>query len=209
MMMRPAPGSVPPLPSPPPLPAGARNVLYILVDDLRPDVAPYGASWMVTPNLQALARNASVFTNAYTNIAVCSPSRMSFLTGRYPHHTLTWNFVNHFRQADCAETPDRGITGRHYKQLTVLNGGAAQCCTFCTAENGTCAAWTYEVSSGVCSLHSNPNGDAPAKGYIFGRCGRLDRRGWTSLPQWFTEHGWLTAGTGTTSCDGFDCLRMK
>jgi hypothetical protein len=135
MIMRPAPESVPPIPPSPSPPASAKNILYLLADDMRPDVSPhhplfpcvpshrepqsvsvhprmsqvvpFGASWMVTPNLQSLAASGTVFNNAYCQISVCSPSRMSFLTGRYPHHTLTWNFLNHFRQADCEEASKR------------------------------------------------------------------------------------------------------
>ena len=39
MMIRPPHGSIPPPPSPPPIPASAKNVVYILVDDMRPDVS--------------------------------------------------------------------------------------------------------------------------------------------------------------------------
>lgn len=67
--------------------ANARNVLYMLVDDMRPDLQPYAQSFMYTPNLKALAATALTFSRAYCNIAVCSPSRMSFLTGRYPATT--------------------------------------------------------------------------------------------------------------------------
>jgi len=65
----------------------ARNVLYMLVDDMRPDLQPYAQTFMYTPNLKALAATALTFSRAYCNIAVCSPSRMSFLTGRYPATT--------------------------------------------------------------------------------------------------------------------------
>jgi hypothetical protein len=41
MVVRPAPNAVPPLPTPPPPPPAAKNVLYILADDMRPDVRPH------------------------------------------------------------------------------------------------------------------------------------------------------------------------
>ena len=75
----------------PPVPSGAlRNVLWVVYDDLRPDLSPYGANWMHTPNIQKLADSAVVFDRAFVQIAVCSPSRMSFSTGRRPNGTLAW-----------------------------------------------------------------------------------------------------------------------
>jgi len=63
-------------------PSKSKNILYILVDDLRPELSPYGQDYAHTPNFEKLAIGGTVFENAYCNIAVCSPSRMSFLTGR-------------------------------------------------------------------------------------------------------------------------------
>ncbi len=44
-----------------------------------------------TPNLDALAEDGVLFTNAYTNCPVCNPSRASMFTGKYPHHYDCWN----------------------------------------------------------------------------------------------------------------------
>ena len=85
-------------------PAGAKNVIYFLADDLRPELpGPYGQDVVSAPSLELLMSRGTTFTRAHCNVAVCSPSRMSFLTGKLPHTTLAWNFVNHFRQANCAE----------------------------------------------------------------------------------------------------------
>jgi hypothetical protein len=72
-----------------------RNVLYIVFDDLRPDLSPYrpaedGKPFMHTPHIQKLADTGIVFDRAFVQIAVCSPSRMSFSTGRRPNGTLAW-----------------------------------------------------------------------------------------------------------------------
>ena len=77
----------------------ARNVLYLVFDDLRPDLSFYGAAWMRTPHLQRLARSGTTFDAAYCQQTVCAPSRMSFSTGRRPNSTRAWNFINHIRQA--------------------------------------------------------------------------------------------------------------
>ena len=77
-----------------------RNVLYIVFDDLRPDLSPYrpaedGKPFMHTPHIQKLADTGIVFDRAFVQIAVCSPSRISFSTGRRPNGTLAWCGLSH------------------------------------------------------------------------------------------------------------------
>ena len=74
-----------------------RNVLYIVIDDLRAEMEPYGQPATLTPALSSLARESTVFTRAYCNQPVCSPSRNSFMTGRRPSTTRVWNFLESFR----------------------------------------------------------------------------------------------------------------
>ena len=59
------------------------NVLFIVTDDLRPELSIYGRG-AYTPNFDRLAAKGIVFDLAYTQYAVCSPSRASFLTGVRP-----------------------------------------------------------------------------------------------------------------------------
>lgn len=61
------------------------NVVFIVVDDLGwRDVGFMGSGFYETPNLDRIARQGMIFSNAYSSCAVCSPSRASLLTGRYP-----------------------------------------------------------------------------------------------------------------------------
>ena len=61
------------------------NVLLIVVDDLGfGDLASYGAPDMRTPALDSLARSGIRFTQFYANSSVCSPTRASLMSGRYP-----------------------------------------------------------------------------------------------------------------------------
>ena len=78
-----------------PSPARARNVLFIMCDQLRWDyVSCYGNKVLHTPNIDALARRGVRFDSAFVQSAVCVPSRMSFYTGRYvSSHGATWNYV--------------------------------------------------------------------------------------------------------------------
>lgn len=64
------------------------NVVFILADDLgRQDLACFGNKFFQTPNLDRLAAQGARFTNAYAACPVCSPTRASILTGRYPVRT--------------------------------------------------------------------------------------------------------------------------
>ncbi len=63
------------------------NVLFIASDDLRPQLGCYGHKRMITPNLDALAREGMVFERAYCQAATCRASRLSLLTGRRPDTT--------------------------------------------------------------------------------------------------------------------------
>jgi len=61
------------------------NFLFVLVDDLGwADLACYGNTLHETPNVDALAAEGMRFTQAYTACAVCSPTRASIQTGKYP-----------------------------------------------------------------------------------------------------------------------------
>jgi len=195
-IMRADPASLPPPPPNVPLPPSARNVLYVLVDDLRPDVGPYGAAWMSTPAISSLARGGASFDRAYVQIAVCSPSRMSFLTGRYPHHTRTWNFLNNFRQANCVEEPATAFVGPPpYRSFDAGQGGAGECCSQCTPD-AACVTWGYDTTTRACHLHNVSGARAPSRIHIVGGRGRLDSRSWVSLPQHFARAGWQALGSG-------------
>lgn len=64
-----------------------RNVLLILVDDLRPEINAYGSARAITPNIDDLAAQGLLFERAYTQVAVCAPSRISLLSGLRPDAT--------------------------------------------------------------------------------------------------------------------------
>src|SRR5688500_2867124 len=69
------------------------NVVLILADDLGwTDLATYGSEFYETPHLDRLARDGMRFTQAYSACTVCSPTRASLLTGKYPArlHVTDW-----------------------------------------------------------------------------------------------------------------------
>lgn len=64
------------------------NVILILADDLGwRDLGSYGSTFYETPNIDALAAEGMLYTDAYSASPACSPTRMSILTGRYPART--------------------------------------------------------------------------------------------------------------------------
>ena len=66
--------------------ADARNVIFMLADQLRADsVGCYGNAIVKTPNLDNLAAEGTRFDSAFAQHPQCVPSRSSILTGRYPH----------------------------------------------------------------------------------------------------------------------------
>ena len=69
------------------------NFVFILIDDMGwTDVACFGSKFYETPNIDRLAAQGMRFTNAYAACPVCSPTRASIMTGRYPArlHVTDW-----------------------------------------------------------------------------------------------------------------------
>ncbi|MDO6803019.1 sulfatase [Wenyingzhuangia sp. 1_MG-2023] len=82
-----------------PLVKSSPNVLFIMVDDLRPELGCYGASQVISPNIDKLASKAVLFNKAYCNVPVCGASRASILTGILPT-------LNRFVQYDALAEKD-------------------------------------------------------------------------------------------------------
>ena len=192
---------MPPTPTLPPPPLKSKSVLYIIVDDMRPNAGPWGMEELLhTPNLNKLAGSPSAvtFTAAHCNIAVCSPSRNSFLSGRYPTNTLVWNFINHIRQNITEEVVDASFAAGPASMTfdDIYFGGAGQCATLC-ASSGSCAAWELRPS-GACVLYDAAlPSPARAPGSISGlRAVASGARAFVTLPQYLTAAGFWTGSSG-------------
>ncbi len=74
------------------------NVLFIIADDLNCDLGVYDHYLVKTPNIDKLAKQGMMFTNAFCNYPLCGPSRASMMTGLYPDQTGHYQLRDYIRQ---------------------------------------------------------------------------------------------------------------
>ena len=108
------------------------NILFIAVDDLKPILGCYGNTLVKTPNIDRLAKMATVFNSNYCQQAVCGPTRASIMTGRRPDVTKIWNLTTQMRDMnpDILTLPQYLISqgyetsgiGKIYHPSSAING---------------------------------------------------------------------------------------
>ncbi|XP_024914583.1 N-sulfoglucosamine sulfohydrolase isoform X2 [Cynoglossus semilaevis] len=87
--------------------AKTRNVLLIIADDAGFETEVYNNSVVHTPNLLSLSRRSLVFSNAFTSVSSCSPSRSTILTGLPQHQNGMYGLhqgVHHFNSFDGVQS---------------------------------------------------------------------------------------------------------
>ncbi|NJN41511.1 MAG: sulfatase, partial [Flammeovirgaceae bacterium] len=89
------------------------NVIFIAIDDLRPELGCYGNEEIITPNFDRLASEGMLFTKAYCQVAVCAPSRASIMTGLRPDSSRVWVLGDSFRK----NMPDVVTIPQHFKKF--------------------------------------------------------------------------------------------
>lgn len=90
---------------------GRPNVLFLAVDDLRPELSCYGVEGLVTPNFDRLASSGTRFERAYCQQAVCGASRLSIMGGLYPIQTREQTYhVRNWRERH----PDLLTMNQHF-----------------------------------------------------------------------------------------------
>ena len=97
------------------------NILFISIDDLRPELGCYGNSKIHSPHIDALANKGTVFSEAYCQVPVCGASRASLMTGLYPTKD---RFVTYYAKAqtDAAGIPDIPAWFKKHGYKTISNG---------------------------------------------------------------------------------------
>ena len=82
------------------------NFIFILIDDMGwKDLGCYGSEFYQTPNLDRLSDEGIRFTNAYASCPVCSPTRASILTGKYPATVGVTNFIGGNARGKLIDAP--------------------------------------------------------------------------------------------------------
>jgi iduronate 2-sulfatase len=102
-------------------PPEAPNVLFIAVDDLRPELLCYGRELISSPNIDRLAAEGTRFDRSYCNIPVCGASRASLMTGLRPARN---RFLSYLSRAD-EEAPGIITLPGHFRNhgyYTISNG---------------------------------------------------------------------------------------
>ncbi len=184
--------------APDPTPAPPRkNVLFIAVDDLRPEIAALGATYMHTPNMDSLVQSGRPFPRHYVQCPTCGASRFALMTSRRPTTgTAAGNdaFVSLFPGAGTAQAPssmpeafrNAGYTTEAIGKLSHYPGG--------TSDSGV-----LEMP-GSWNLQSSPAGIwGTARDAFFAYAGGITRTIGVSLR---TEIG--VAADGTTSLEDTD-----
>ena len=88
-----------------------KNVLFIMVDDLRPELSLYGQNQIISPNIDALGASGVTFNRAYCNVPVCGASRASLLTGVRPTANRFLNYYSRIKE----DMPDVVNMAQYYK----------------------------------------------------------------------------------------------
>ena len=90
---------------------------------MRPEISPYGHTYMHTPNMQSLADDGYTMRRMFVQMALCAPSRTVMLTGRRPDRSHVWNIGPFFRDtvgADWVTLP------QYFKEKGYVTAGAGK-----------------------------------------------------------------------------------
>ena len=97
------------------------NILFLVIDDLRPELGAYGAPQVKSPHIDRLAEEGLRFDRAYCQVPVCGASRVSLMTGMLP---TSERFTNYRSKAD-EDAPEAPTLPEVFKQAgytTISNG---------------------------------------------------------------------------------------
>lgn len=152
------------------------NVLFIASDDMRPQLGCYGDPTVKSPNLDRLAARGMVFERSYVQQALCSPSRISMLSGRYPATTQIFEIGRTLRTT----MPDITTMPQHFKNQGYHTRSIGKIYHVGIDDD---ASWTVPAAHGTKPRHSKETSaavkqfldDAKAKGTVIPQRGKGSR----------------------------------
>ena len=142
------------------------DILFLFSDQhSRPVSGAYGDTFGVTPYLDALAQRGVAFDNAYCPSPICTPSRMSLLTGRWPHEQSCWTLDDMLASDLPTYAHALGAAGYHTISVGRMHSvGPDQHHGFCERLIGDCAPNWMGVERqklGPLSGAQGPSGPGP------------------------------------------------
>ena len=150
------------------------NILFISVDDLRPELGCYGNTAIQSPNIDRLAESGIVFEEAYCQVPVCGATRASLMTGLYPTEN---RFVTYYTtaQIDAAGIQDIPSWLKDFGYTTISNGKIYH------DRNDNSASWDDVFRSKDFKIYHNPENialpDSEQPAYEAADVGDLDYAG--------------------------------
>jgi arylsulfatase A-like enzyme len=120
------------------------NVLFIAVDDLRPELSCFGQGSIISPNIDKLAEEGLLFTRAYCNIPVCGASRSSLMSGIRP---------NRNRFTSARSRVERDVPGTTTLPMHFKNNG------YTTISIGKLFDYDYDTPGSWNEIRGYPQGD--------------------------------------------------
>lgn len=101
------------------VPGEKPNIMFIAVDDLKPELGCYGNKLIKTPNIDRLAAKGTVFMKNYCQQAVSGPTRASLMTGKRPDYTKVWDLQTRMRDVN----PDILSIPQYFAQNGYITAG--------------------------------------------------------------------------------------
>jgi arylsulfatase A-like enzyme len=143
---------------------GRPNIIFILVDDMGwRDLGCYGSTFYETPVLDRLAAGGARFTDAYAAAPVCSPTRASLLTGKYPARVGVTQYIGGHGVGELLDVPYHWLLPTHELSLArALREGGYQTWHVGKWHLGPRRTWPdrhgFDVNVGGCEWGQPMNG---------------------------------------------------
>ena len=134
--------------------AGRPNILFIAVDDLKPNVGAYGDRFAKTPGMDRLAKEGITFTSSYCQQAICGATRASIMLGMRPDKTRVWDLVTDFRQVN----PNAISMPQYFKSMGYETAAMGKIYHMSSAGPGHDApSWSIPYEDAKCPTYALPN----------------------------------------------------